>query len=544
MSEQEIKLHIPPAARKAVSQAVLKGEGAQRIALRALYFDTPDRALARAGVALRIRLEGRKWVQTLKMPGPDSITRLELNHPRPAAELDLSLYQGTPAAEVIAALEAPLSIRYETDVKRITRKVRTRYGTVELACDSGLLRAGTLELPINELEFELVSGRQLALFTLARRWQQQHGLIMDLRSKAERGDALATAAQEISRSDSAPSHGDPQRHAAIQAFWAPRMARNIKLDGDASSAAALTAIGIECLEQIVHNAAILAEIDTDGLYRAGRPEHIHQLRVGIRRLRSAWRLFQDWVEAVPDSLTQDIRAHFNAFGDVRDGDVLSGTVTPRLLAAGMPPVPLPTADSNDATDPRVLASDPAFQGWLLDLLGWTLGIPPAARSGVRQPTPAPTTEGNLADVARAVAAQPTSAGELRTPPTLRRRLDKRLQRWHLVMVRDGARFAALSETEKHELRKRGKRLRYALSFATSVLPAARSRAYRKRLAAVQELLGEFNDLVVAREAYRSLTSQHPQAWFALGWIAARLDALAQEAEIEFGRLARLRPFSR
>jgi len=191
MSEQELKLHVPAVARKSVEQEVRQRD-ATRIHLHAMYFDTPDRQLARARVAIRLRQEGRAWVQTLKTPGGNAITRVEMNHARPGPILDLSVYAGTEVESVLAGLKGELGLRYETDVVRLLRKVRTRLGTVEIAFDSGLLRAGKLELPISELEFELMSGRPAAIFAVARGWQQRHGLVLDSRSKSERGDALAT----------------------------------------------------------------------------------------------------------------------------------------------------------------------------------------------------------------------------------------------------------------------------------------------------------------------------------------------------------------
>ena len=70
MPEQELKLHVPAASRQAVQREIKQRE-ATRIRLHAMYFDTPERELARARIAIRLRLEGRDWVQTLKMPGAD-----------------------------------------------------------------------------------------------------------------------------------------------------------------------------------------------------------------------------------------------------------------------------------------------------------------------------------------------------------------------------------------------------------------------------------------------------------------------------------------
>ena len=157
---------------------------------------------------------------------------------------------------------------------------------VELAYDTGILRAGTLELPISELEFELVSGKPRAIFAAARGWQQRHALVLDPRSKSERGDALAQLAHKLAEVDAAAGDDHQARRAeAIARFWAPRGAAAIKLREDMSPPQAMGAIAAECLDQIARNAAVLAEVDTEGVYRAGNSEHVHQLRVGAACVR-------------------------------------------------------------------------------------------------------------------------------------------------------------------------------------------------------------------------------------------------------------------
>ncbi|XOT95272.1 CYTH domain-containing protein, partial [Alcaligenes pakistanensis] len=86
MLEQELKFFVPESARPGLLTAfdvVRTGS----ITLNAIYFDTPERDLARAGIALRLRKEGEQWVQTVKLRGPDTLSRIEINHPRPGPEL-------------------------------------------------------------------------------------------------------------------------------------------------------------------------------------------------------------------------------------------------------------------------------------------------------------------------------------------------------------------------------------------------------------------------------------------------------------------------
>ena len=196
MSEQELKLNVPKSVWGAVEQDVLRG-AVTRLRLRAQYFDTPERDLVKARISLRLRLEGRRWMQTLKMPGAHSMDRVELNHPRPGPVLDLSVYEDTPASKALNACQDRLTVNYETDVKRLFRRTRVGSSGVEMACDQGHIQAGDLKLPIREIEFELVNGPIQSLFTIGKRWLSKHGLLLDLRSKAERGDQLAQLYQTL-----------------------------------------------------------------------------------------------------------------------------------------------------------------------------------------------------------------------------------------------------------------------------------------------------------------------------------------------------------
>ncbi|KCV25610.1 CHAD domain protein, partial [Bordetella pertussis H934] len=173
--------------------------------------------------------------------------------------------------------------------------------------------------------------------------------MLDARSKSERGDALAQLAHDLA---AAPGEADDAARAtrdqqAVAGFWAPRNAGAVKLDESMTPMQAMAAVAAECVDHIARNAAVLAEVNTLGVYRAGTPEHVHQLRVGVRRLRSAWRLFDGWIADPSETLAQGARTHFSAFGMARDQDVLADTIMPLLARAGMPALPAEAAPSND-----------------------------------------------------------------------------------------------------------------------------------------------------------------------------------------------------
>ena len=563
MAEQELKLHVPKGAHAGVEKDLLRGR-VTRMRLQAFYFDTPDRDLVRAKIALRLRREGEQWVQTLKMPGENALSRIEINHDRPSPELDLSVYATEPFAAVLAKHAQTLSICYETDVQRIFRQTRTDMGVVEIALDTGLLRAGSVELPIAEIEFELKRGQLAAVFTLGKKWQQAHGLILDARSKSERGDRLALLNAELKTiSEQQQERQESSRRQAIAQFWAARTPENISLHPKIHAQAALAAVSAECLDQIIRNAAVLAEVDTADIYQAGGAEHVHQLRVGIRRLRSAWSFFNGIAVLPSEELRSEIKLHFAKLGGTRDDDVLKETLLPVLSAAGQPPLILD--DGQTPTDTENVALSRPFQSWLLDMLAWTVlpvapdaslrasraiqapqdpaavALATQAQSAVTKPVGYVTAQDTPQVAAEGVA---TATIKIQKPLTLKEALVKKLKKWHRRLLQDGLQFDQLDIEPRHELRKRGKKLRYGLQFTESLLPAARLKTYRKQLAAVQDILGEMNDLAVARDRFIGLRDTQPSAWFACGWITSRLDALTQDACVAFKQLSRTETFWR
>jgi CHAD domain-containing protein len=122
-------------------------------------------------------------------------------------------------------------------------------------------------------------------------------------------------------------------------------------------------------------------------------------------------------------------------------------------------------------------------------------------------------------------------------PTFHRDAERRLRRWHRRIVADWKAFDELDDAGLHALRKRVKRQRYAVEFFASVLRHRKVERYLKPLAAIQDRMGELNDLFVARTRYQGLVEVDPAAWFALGWLAARIVAVRALAKPGLGRLA-------
>jgi len=492
MQEIELKFQVPAGARAAVDAAVAGRERRARLRLQAAYFDTPGRELAAAGLALRVRREGRRWVQTLKGAGDDGLTRAEHNValPAPAGEppaADPALHADTPVGKrllkVLAQGQA-LTLVFRSDVLRRSRTLRTRLGSVELAFDEGSLVALERRLPVREFEVELVSGSPRAVIETARRWLARHGLWLDTRSKAERGDLLARG----------------------ESMAAERKQQNVRLSATMSIDDARRCVLRSCLDQVSVNASQVASGDYRG-------EHVHQLRVGLRRLRSALALFDG---KTPDPALKDpATALFRELGAARDAEAVGRPLAIELEAVlrgiGMSlALPQPSAPAN-AQPPEDLVRSATAQSLLLELLAQT-----------------------QAD------AVPALASDL----ALRDQLGERLKRWHKQVARDARRFAELDDPARHELRKRAKRLRYGVEFASSLFERRAVRRYLKALRAMQEELGRLIDTMVGLESYTEHAASDPAALFAVGWLAARRERLIAECEPVLKDFSRVKGFWR
>ncbi len=493
MTETELKLQVPAARLRGVTAAV-GTPAARTVRLQAVYVDSAERDLARAGIALRLRREGPRWVQTLKALGADRLQRLEHNVPREggAAQppaVDPALHAGTPAGERLAAVlrrlpPDALQPVFRTDIRRTQRELRVRGGALELALDRGRILAGGRALPVCELEIELLRGSPALVIAQARRWVARHGLWLDLQSKAERGERLA--------------RGEAQPAAAS--------ARPPAYPAGADLAAGRRAVLAACAEQVLDNASAVAS----GVHG---DEHVHQLRVGLRRLRSALRLFDG--DHPDDPLAAGAGALFGRLGAARDQAAIAGPLHEELqralaaLGLELAAPRLPAAP--EAASPADLLRAPAAQALLLDLLQALQPAPLAAEAA----PPAVALKAHLAGV---------------------------LQRWHKQVAAQAPRFAELDDEARHRLRKRAKRLRYAVEFAAPLFEAKKVRRYLQPLRLLQDRLGAFNDVCVGLAGYRGAAGSDAASAFALGWLAARREQRLAECAPALQALARAKRF--
>ena len=482
MSEYEVKLAVPATTRQGLLRELSEGD-VETVALHAIYFDTPGASLSSRHVSLRVRREGDEWVQTLKAPGDSTLDRFEDNVPLgPASShkapprADLSRHIDARAAEAIRSVANTLRPVFEVKVERRVRRIESGGSVVELAFDEGELLAQGRKAAVCELELELLEGDRQELLMLARRWRMQWDLWLSTSSKAQRGQRLA--AGELFDE---PFHARP-----------PVLARKKPTRGEF-----LGAVLDACLQQVLANAGEVA---------AGRraDAHIHQLRVGLRRLRTALRelpALRDAGEAVEPALL----GVFRALGEWRDRSHVLRAIEPKIEAAGGRPVRFPDGFHQDR-DPAAMVHAPTFQDALLRLLSLAETVRQDDRKGTRAMVSA------------------------------------RLDRLHRQVCEDGARFTKLAEDRQHRVRKRLKRLRYLGEFVAPLYPDKAVERYMKALKPAQDALGEYNDEVMAASFYRELDQS--EARFAVDLLEARRPSEAKACRKALERLADARPFWR
>lgn len=472
--EIELKLAGDPRALQAALKSrmltpwVVKLDRARTLDNR--YFDSPDLRLAQNGVALRIRrLSPRRYLQTLKAAAIDEgpFTRGEWEMPIPEPVLDLDRFTD-PNARARLALIRPdvLTERFATVFKRKTIQLADPQGggTIEMALDLGTLRAtradGTAaEEPIAEIELELTSGSARILFGLAEQLAAEAGLTIAIANKAERGHRLATGAPPT-----------PQK--AIKSPIAAGMTVEQALEHFARHGYA----------QWLANQPVVED---------GRdPEGAHQMRVALRRLRSALTLFRSVIPKPQlDRFKADMAWLAAALGVARDWDVFVHDIVEPAgagIADGDAVAALVAcADAHRQAGYRAaqaVLGDPRYTRLVLAMGDWIEG--------------------------RRWREQPYSpeAAMLEHPVT--EFADRALTRRYRQVRKHGHGFRTLDTDGRHEVRIALKKLRYAADFFRPLYPKKKTAAFIRHLQDLQTDLGYLNDVATASRIVTELTREN------------------------------------
>ena len=257
--------------RSSLKQLQLAESGVHSRNLRSVYYDTEDHRLHEAGIALRMRRDGRLWIQTVKsdvtLNGGLMRTR-EVEQHAPGGRLDLSLIPDLALRLQIEETvgDGELAPVCETQMKRSASTLTMENGSkVELAIDTGEIVAGEVSAPFREAELELKEGDVDSLYDLTSRLFPEGGLHLSTLPKSARGYILAETG-------------------TIETEVAPRNAYGVPLTSEMTSEIAARDVLRECFEQISANVDVVLDTTV--------PEGPHQLRIGLRRLRSAFGIFR------------------------------------------------------------------------------------------------------------------------------------------------------------------------------------------------------------------------------------------------------------
>lgn len=450
--------------------------------LTAEYYDTADLRLLKAGITLRRKAGGADDGWRLEFPG--EAAENTAGDPRDPVRREIRVPAGWPGDPVPDELARLVRVHARGAALRPVARIETRRRRTTLRDTTGTSLAEVLTDEVaaqtfgesttlsrwNEVEVELTGGDPRLLLAADRRLRDG-GL--------RRADHSAKLARALG---SEPPQG--------------RAARRLT-DSSTAGAVVLAYLGAQ--------AARLASLDP--AVRRDLPDSIHQMRVATRRLRST---LQSFPAVLPKSATRHLRDELKwlggVLGDARDGEVLSEYLQARLAAVPAELVLGPVqarvrthfaAREASARSALLEALDSGRYFALLDELDRLLDDPPLTAS----------------------AAEPAGAALPRAIALTYRRARRRMRR---------ARRAAAGPAHDialHETRKAAKRARYAAEAAEPVLGKKAGR-FAKRMKAVQSVLGEHQDAVIARATAREMGVQAYLAGenaFTFGLLHARVD---------------------
>lgn len=417
--------------------------------LVSIYYDTRRLALSRAGVLLRLRKDGGAWRQTVKRQDASlgGLTQRPEWHSPYGNHFEFSAVDDPELREWLQRdkLAGRLAAIFETNFRRAVWVIEPRHGVRIVAkLDRGWIASSGRREVISELELQLAAGGVDSLYAMAMQLAQRQALPPLLLSKAERGYRLFL--------------GTPRQ---------PVKAGTVNIDPGSASLAAFRVIALDCLAHLQHNHG--------GAIRSDDPEYVHQMRVATRRLRAAMRMFGPVLpEEFGDRLVAPMRELMSTLGQARDLDVLMAEIV-APVASALPDEPRLTDLASAITDRLYAARRNTRRVLQLPAYGQLL----LTAAGLLQSSP---------------FVAPPATGET---SSLLEFADRRLRRL-LNRVHELAAAARVDDPSSlHALRIGIKRLRYAIEFFGPMIPGQAGNKVIRRLAGLQEELGQLNDLASA-----------------------------------------------
>lgn len=436
--EIELKLELTADGADAIAASGLLPGDPDIAAQRSIYFDTPAQDLAKAGLSLRIRRSGKKRIQTVKADGASASGLFVRSEWECAVKDDTPILDDTTPIRALLGKKAnSIAPVFEVKIERHAWIISEGETRIELVLDRGEAVVGDRQVPICEIELELKNGDPAALFALARRIDAVAAVRLGVLTKAQRGYRLGGPAATMFK------------------------AEPVTLASDLTAAQAFQHIVQSCLRQFRLNEDVLM-VDRN----AGA---LHQARVSLRRLRSAFSIFKPVIGGEEGArLREELGWLSSELGDARNLDVLLTRAKPGALHDRI-------AAAREAAYDRVeqtFASARA-RALMLDLAEWTA-------TGDWLNAADTTDERHRPARTFAVTA---------------------LDRFRRKVKKDGRDFVHADDEARHEVRKDAKKLRYAAEFFTSLFDGNReTRRYKLFIAALEDLqdhLGALNDLATA-----------------------------------------------
>jgi CHAD domain-containing protein len=427
-----------------------------QLELAATYYDTADLRLAREGITLRRRTGGTDAGWHLKLPDvKDRGGRVEIGAPLGAAD------EGVPGqlADLVAVHVRAAELQ-PVGVVRTVRTVRV------LRDDDG---AELAELVDDDVRAEARNGT-VGVGTAFRELELELRPAADPKVSRRIGKVLAAAGAErrelvpkLVRALGAGAQGQPE---------VPRPPAAVDPAGPAH----------DLVEADVrtHVRAIMA---FDPLVRRDEPDSVHKMRVSVRRLRSTVRTFGPLLDpAVLEPLETELKWLADVLGEPRDREVMLARLRAEL--AGLP--------AEQVLGPVAARFDAELFGGLLRAREAALAV----LRGERYLALIDTLVGFAAAVSTTAAAEQPADEVLRA---LVRRS------WRTLARRVEAAISAQPQHDElyHRARKAAKRTRYAAEACIAAYGEP-ARVFAAEVTAVQEVLGEHQDSVVARDVLRTL----------------------------------------
>ena len=280
----------------------------------------------------------------------------------------------------------------------------------------------------------------------------------------------------------------------------------------------LALIFTECLKHWTSNEAVAL--------KGADPEGIHEMRVGLRRTRSALFDFRAIIPAPQHAwIKRETKWLITSFGAARDWDV--------FLTELLEPVEAARPQDRELRELRTAARAEQKRGYA------------ATRAAIR----CFRHSRFLAQMRDSLAAkrwrQSQQKGRESLDEPIHKVARRVLRKRHDAALTLGRDFSKLSAEQRHQLRIALKKLRYTADFFRSLYPKKHAKPYFRALAQMQNCLGHMNDVVVAEHLLERMTSVHQRqrvfahlltaAGTVIGWHARGANAAAQEAEENWGK---------